>query len=155
MNLEAAVRLSEILMAGAFLQQSAEHLIAPAYERWLFIARIALALLLLAGVQPMVVEALLLLLGVAILYRFHGSYNGGSDRMSLLLLFCLLMAHLAPSRRWQEIAVGYLAVQLLMSYAISGWIKLSNPDWRSGHALKDVFEFSAYPVSESIRSLAN
>lgn len=154
MNLETAVRLSEILMGCAFLQQSAEHLAAAARERWLFIARIGLALLLIVAVQPLIVEALLLLLGVAALYRFQGPYNGGSDRMSLLLLFCLLISHVAPTQRWQEITLGYLSVQLLLSYSISGWIKLANPDWRTGQALKDVLEFSAYPVSESLRSLA-
>jgi len=139
MNLDLALRWSEILMGCAFLQQGAEHLNAPAKERWLYIPRMVLALLLIAGVQPLIIEALLLLLGVAILYRFQGPYNGGSDRMSLLLLCCLLMSHLAPTRQWQEIALGYLSVQLVLSYAISGWIKLSNPDWRSGQALKDVF----------------
>jgi len=141
-------------MGCAFLQQGAEHLAAPANERWLYIPRMVLALLLIAGVQPSIIEALLLLIGVAILYRFQGPYNGGSDRMSLLLLCCLFLSHLVPTRQWQEIALGYLAVQLLLSYAISGWVKLFNRDWRSGRALKDIFEFSVYPVSESIRSLA-
>lgn len=154
MTLDTAVRFSELLMAVAFLQQSAEHLVAPVKERWLHLPRILLAILLIAGAEPLIVEALLLLLGVAALYRFHGPYNGGSDRMSLLLLFCLLLSHVAPTLYWQEIAVGYLAVQLVMSYAISGWVKLSNPDWRSGRALQDIFDYSAYPVSESLRSLA-
>ena len=154
MILEVAVRWSEILMGWAFLQQSAEHLIAPANERRLHILRMVLALLLIAGFQPVISEALLVLLGIATLYRFQGPYNGGSDRMSLLLLFCLLAARLAPTRQWQEIALGYLAVQILLSYAISGWVKLTNPDWRSGQALQDIFQFSVYPVSERLRSLA-
>ena len=89
MNFDVALRWSEILMGCAFLQQGAEHLIAPANERWLYIPRMVLALLLIAGVQPPIIEALLLLFGMAILYRFQGPYNGGSDRKSLLLLFCL------------------------------------------------------------------
>ena len=48
-------------------------------------------------------------------------------------------------------ALGYLAIQLLLSYFISGWVKLINPQWRSGQALVDVFRFSSYPVSESLR----
>ena len=154
MILEVAVRWSEILAGWAFLQQSAEHLTAPANERRLYILRMVLALLLITGVQPAIIEALLVLLGIATLYRFQGPYNGGSDRMSLLLLFCLLMARLAPTVQWQEIALGYLAVQILLSYAISGWVKLINPDWRSGQALQDIFQFSVYPVSERLRSLA-
>jgi hypothetical protein len=136
------------------LQQSAEHLTAPSSESRLFIARMALALLLLAGVQPLIIELLLVLLGLTMLIRFHGPYNGGSDRMSLLLLCCLSLFHLAPTRAGQEIAVGYLAVQVVLSYAIAGWVKLANPDWRSGQAMSDVLQFSAYPVSESIRGWA-
>ncbi len=154
MSLDTAVRFSEVLMAVAFLQQSAEHLTAPLNERWLHLPRIVLAILLIASGEPLIVESLLLLIGVAALYRFHGPYNGGSDRMSMLLLTCLLLSHLAPSRQWQEIAVGYLAVQLVMSYAISGWVKVRNPDWRNGRALQNIFAVSAYPVSESLRSLA-
>jgi hypothetical protein len=40
---------------------------------------------------------------------------------------------------------------LLLSYLISGWVKVVNPDWRSGRALRDVFLFSAYPVADDIR----
>jgi hypothetical protein len=152
MSLDAAVRLSEMLMGFAFLQQSLEHLVAPWEERRLFIPRIVLAALLIIGVAPLIVEALLLLLSVAILHRFQGPYNGGSDRMSLLLLICLFLSHLAPARLWQELALGYLAVQLVLSYAMAGWLKLVNPDWRSGRALTDVLQFSVYPVSDDIRA---
>ncbi|MBM4260136.1 MAG: HTTM domain-containing protein [Deltaproteobacteria bacterium] len=154
MSLEIAVRWSEMLLALAFIQQSIEHLSAPGTERWLFATRLALALLLLIGLQPSWALGAMLLLSLAILHRFDGPYNGGSDRMSLLLLICLLLSHLAPTPHWQEIALGYLSVQLLPSYTIAGWVKLANPDWRSGQALKDVFEFSVYPVSESIRAWA-
>ncbi len=64
----------------------------------------------------------------------------------------LCLVHLAPTLRWQELAFGYLALQLIFSYFISGWVKIVNPDWRSGRALQDVFQFSAYPVSEHLRS---
>lgn len=155
MTFELAQRLSEVLMALAFIQQSFEHLAGAKDERWLFGARLALALLLLADVQPLVVEGLLVISSCAMLQRYQGPYNGGSDRMGLLLLFCLFFARLAPARPWQEIALGYLAAQVVLSYAISGWVKLANPDWRSGRALQDIFAFSVYPVSESIRSWAN
>lgn len=154
MTLEGAIRMSEALMALAFMQQSAEHLRGAPPERWLFILRLVLSGLLLTGFQPVFIEAGLLLLGVVLLRCFDGPYNGGSDRMSLLLLVCLFLARLAPSEGWREAAVGYLAAQLVLSYAGAGWIKLVNPDWRSGLALKDMLEFSVYPVSESVRSWA-
>ena len=98
--------------------------------------------------------AALLLLSLLILQRFQGPYNGGSDRMGLLMLCCLYMTHWLGSERWREIAFGYLALQVMLSYFIAGWVKAVNPEWRSGRALRDVFEFSAYPVSESLRLLA-
>ena len=151
MNLEAAIRLTEILIGFAFIQQSIEHLTVFRNERRLFLARFILALLLIIGIQTAWVSLLLLLLSLAILTRFQGPYNGGSDRMSLLILFCLCLTHLAPTLRWQEIAIGYLALQLVLSYFISGWVKVVNPEWRKGQALRDVFQFSAYPVSEDLR----
>lgn len=75
--------------------------------------------------------------------------------MRLLVLACLWASHLAPREDWQRIALGYLAVQLLLSYTLAGWVKLVNPDWRSGQALRDIFEFSVYPVSESLRAWAH
>lgn len=155
MSLDEAVRLTEILLGLAFAQQSIEHLHAFADERRLFIPRLILSVLLIIGFQTDWVLALLLLLGLAMLHRFQGPYNGGSDRMSLLILICLTAVHFAPSEEWQVLAFGYLALQLVLSYFISGWVKVVNPEWRSGRALRDVFQFSAYPVSESLREWSN
>lgn len=88
---------------------------------------------------------------LVLLHRFNGPYNGGSDKMTVLVVCCLSVAHFAPSPLWAEIAMGYLAVQLVLSYFISGRVKLVNPMWRSGQTLRDVFAFSAYPVSRSLR----
>jgi len=75
--------------------------------------------------------------------------------MIWLVLTSCLLAHLAPSPYWQEMALGYLAVQLTLSYFVSGWVKVINPDWRSGQALVDIFRYSAYPVSRNLRGLAD
>ncbi|MCK4864565.1 MAG: HTTM domain-containing protein [Gammaproteobacteria bacterium] len=155
MSFELAIRLTEILMGFAFIQQSLEHLTLFTNERRLFLARLILSLLLIIGFQTAWILLLLLLLTLAILHRFQGPYNGGADRMSLLILCCLCLVHFSPSLRWQEMAFGYLSLQLILSYFISGWVKVINPDWRSGRALQDVFQFSAYPVSESLRQWSN
>ncbi len=149
--MDATLRLCEILLALACLQQSAEHLVAPRDERLLFTTRIVLAALLLMGVHPGLTEGLLLVTGILILHRFDGPYNGGSDRMGLLLLSMLFLARTLPSAHARELALGYLAMQVILSYFISGWVKVINPDWRSGQALSDVLAFSAYPVSEALR----
>ncbi|CAN5520151.1 HTTM domain-containing protein [soil metagenome] len=155
MSLDAAARLTEILLALAFVQQSLEHLRGLREERMLFGVRIALCLLVIFGIAqpwPLVGLAGLSLL---ILHRFQGPYNGGSDRMGLLALWCLTLSRLMPTAQGQEVFFGYLGVQLVLSYFIAGGVKILNPDWRTGRALRDVFQFSTYPVSEDLRRWAD
>ena len=154
MSLETALRATEILLALVFLQQSAEHIFHRRGEALLFAPRAALSLLLLSGIAPLPVLIALSGHSLLVLHRFAGPYNGGSDRMGLLTLYCLTLPHALPPGPAREGAFGYLAVQVLLSYFISGQVKVINPDWRSGRALQDVFAFSAYPVSEDLRRLA-
>ena len=164
MTLEVALRLTAALMALAFIQQSLEHLrpAARLHERLLFAPRLIFSLLLLAAcigaplpiLHPGFLALALLANHLLILPFFNGPYNGGADKMSLLILFCLACAWNLPDRGWQELAFGYLGLQLLLSYAMAGWVKIVNPDWRSGRALRDVFLFSAYPAGENLRRLS-
>ena len=154
MTFELALRATEILLALALIQHSAEHLVGSAWEKRVFGVRILACLLLLTGFAPVITLILLAGLSLLILHHFQGPYNGGSDRMSLLILWCLLGAHLAPNSLWAEAAMAYLAVQVTLSYFISGQVKIVNPEWRSGRALQDVFAFSAYPVSEDLRAFS-
>ena len=155
MSLTLAIRATEMLLALAFLQQSCEHMQGPADERRLFGLRIILSVLLLFGFQTQWVCLMQVILALFILKQFQGPYNGGSDRMSLLILCCLSLIHFMPAVGWQEIVFGYLALQLVLSYFIAGWVKIVNPEWRSGRALQDVFRFSVYPASESLRAWAD
>lgn len=154
MTLELVVRLAEIVLGFAIFQQSLEFMRGQSTGKMLGLTRAGLAILLMLGLQPLLVEAALLVTAIILIWRFQGPYNGGSDTMTVLVLLCLWLSHVAPSRYWQEIALGYLAVQLTLSYFQSGWVKVVNPEWCSGRALQQVFALSAYPVSESVRSWA-
>lgn len=155
MSLDVALRLTEIFLGLAFIQQSIEHLRSPANEQWIFAPRIVLCILLVIGFETDWVCFALVVLGLFMLHRYQGPYNGGSDRMSLLILCCLCLVLFLPSQAGKELVFGYLALQLVLSYFISGWVKIVNPEWRKGQALQDVFRYSAYPVSESLRDWAN
>jgi hypothetical protein len=155
MSLEAATRLTEVLLALAFIQQGLEHLRGFRNERALFLARTGLCLLVMSGVGSPWPLVALAVLSLFILQRFEGPYNGGSDRMGLLALWCLTLSRVMPAPEAREVCFGYLGVQLVLSYFIAGWVKVVNPDWRAGRALRDVFQFSAYPVSEHLRRWAD
>ena len=155
MTFELALRATEVLLALAFLQQSAEHIFGSPDARILFIPRAVLSVALLLGVHSPWMLLALSLHSLMVLHRYQGPYNGGSDRMGLLVLYCLCLSHWLPEGVLSEAAFGYLAVQVILSYFISGQVKIVNADWRSGQALRDVFSFSVYPVSQSLRRLAN
>jgi hypothetical protein len=154
MTLDAAIRLTEVLLALAFLQQSAEHMRRFRDEQFLFLARAVLCIFVILGIGAPWPLVALALLSFVILRRFQGPYNGGSDRMGLLALWCLALSHVLPTEKAREIAFGYLGAQLVLSYAIAGWVKIRNPEWRNGRALRQVFAFSTYPVSERVRDWA-
>lgn len=151
MSFELAVRIAEMLLAFAYMQQSIEFIRGLQPEKTIGVIRLILSILLLLGIAPLWVEAGLLIVACLLLYRFQGPYCGGSDCMSVLVLLCLFLWHIAPTPFWQEMALGYLAFQLTFSYFQSGYIKVINADWRSGQALTDVFAITAYPVSEQVR----
>ena len=152
MTFETALHVSQSLLGVAILQRAAEHLRGPG--RWIFALQAVLATGLLVGVAPDLVLPALWGACLLQLHRFHGPYNGGADKMAMLIVTCLACVHLAPSPFWSELAFAYLALQLVLSYAVSGWVKLVNSDWRQGTALRDVFAVSAYPVSTGLRGLA-
>lgn len=154
MLLEQAVRYSEIILAFAYAQQSLEFIRGLQPEKMWGLIRLLLSFLLLIGFQSVFVEFGLLIVACILLHRFQGPYCGGSDCMSILVLLCVFLSHIAPTYFWQEIALAYLAVQLTFSYFQSGYIKIINADWRGGKALEDVFSVTAYPVSQQVRQWA-
>ena len=155
MTLEFALRATEVMLALAVVQQSLEHLSLRDGDGPLQLTRLMSCVLLLSGVGVGVALAVLLACAILTLPRFKGPSHGGADKMSLLMILCLNGAHFAAPGFWQEMFLGYLALQLTLSYFISGRVKLVNAEWRSGQALRDVFAFSAYPVSQTFRGLAN
>jgi len=142
-------------MAVAFIQQSLEFMATHKDLKYVLMARILLCCVLISGFFTGIACIGLFAIALILLHRFQGPYNGGSDRMGLLILTCLTLIHLLPSDTWQEYVFGYLAMQVILSYFIAGWVKFANPDWRNGQALRDVFDFSLYPVSENLRAWAN
>ena len=135
MNIDFAIRLTEILLAIAFIQQSVEHFFGVKDERLLFLVKLVLSFLLLFGFATKWVCILLFINAVLALIKFQGPYNGGSDRMGLLILSCLCLIHLVPSLG--KYIFGYLALQLILSYFLPGFFKVINPKWWTGQVLQE------------------
>lgn len=96
-------------------------------------------------------DLILFTLGLFLIRRFHGPYNGGSDKMTLLILGSCALARLINTPLAQDILLSYLSIQLVFSYFIAGVAKLREGRWRSGEFLMWVFKDSFYPVTEKTR----
>jgi uncharacterized membrane protein len=154
LTFDTAQRFTALGIGAAIFQHSIEHFVAAANEQGLSAARALAATCLIFDFHPGLSCGVLVVLHFLLLRRFAGPYNGGSDRMALLGATLLMLSYMLPTEYLRELALGYLALQVVLSYAISGWVKIVNPAWRNGRALLDVFAFSEYPVSENLRCLA-
>ena len=67
--------------------------------------------------------------------RFRGTFNGGSDMMTFVVLTGVIVANVSSSVEVQKFAMLYIAVHAIYSYFKAGLVKVKNKDWRSGKAL--------------------
>lgn len=121
MTYEFAVHLTEVLLGLALFIASVEHLAARSTkEQVIYGARATASIWLMTGLFSLIALPLLWALSFAALWLFRGPYNGGSDRMAMLILTCLLLTKLAPTTQLKELAFGYLSLQVILSYSFRG-----------------------------------
>ena len=107
--------------------------------------QLLLAVLLLALLHP-VLNWLLLGTSLSICIRFRGTFNGGSDYMTVLLLLVTSIARVVPSAGVELGCLWYISIQLSASYFIAGIVKLRQRSWRTGAALPAIFALPQYRV---------
>lgn len=93
----------------------------------------------------------LFILHLLICVRFRGTFNGGSDMMTFVLLTGLLIVTVSDKESVQKLGLIYIAVHAVYSYFKAGRIKLINLNWRNGTALPIFLKQSLF---SDIRSLA-
>ena len=115
---------------GAFL---------PQYYRAMLVLRGLGAVLLAWSGASLGLACWLFLSQLLLLVRWRGAFNGGSDFMTLIVLTGMLIAQCMaqagdPELGWRA-GLWYISLQTVTSYFMSGWVKLLQPQWRSGEAL--------------------
>jgi hypothetical protein len=76
---------------------------------------------------------------LAVLIRWRGAFNGGSDFMTLVVLTGLFIAQVvsyfaSPELGWRA-GFWYITIQSITSYFLSGAVKLLKREWRNGTAM--------------------
>jgi hypothetical protein len=127
----------------------------PSVTRWLGALQVALAMLLaLAALQGGRTKTLgaFATAGLAVTVwlsavRLRSTVNGGSDGMLFTLLLGLTIATWpGVPDRVATAGVLFVAAQVLLSYLRAGLVKVREPSWRRGEALRDFLAIPAYGV---------
>lgn len=90
----------------------------------------------------------LLISSVLICVRWRGTFNGGSDYMSILVLLVLVLATSFAAYPSVGLAcVYYLGIQTVMSYFLAGVAKCKRKNWRNGTALEGFLASDTYQAA--------
>jgi hypothetical protein len=96
----------------------------------------------------------LLFFALSMSRTFRGSFNGGSDSMFSLILVALLIGNIFRfSPVVQKACMLYLALQLVLSYFLSGLAKLRQAEWKNGAALSKILLAPYYSAPQKISGL--
>ena len=84
--------------------------------------------------------------------RWRGAFNGGSDAMNLVVLIPLSVAQLfgPDSEMAVRVALGYIALQSVLSYWVAGFVKIREAEWRQGKALPLFLATPQYAVPTEV-----
>ena len=108
------------------------------------IARLIAALVAFFIFEP-VSLLILFVTSLLVCLRWRGTFNGGSDYMTIVILLSLLVSALFPENDAVALgAVWYISLQTISSYFVSGVAKLKRKNWRNGTALPGFVDTAVY-----------
>ncbi len=88
----------------------------------------------------------LLISTLLISLRWRGTFNGGSDYMTIIVLSALTFDSFfsTASDKVSLAAMWYITIQICSSYFISGVVKIRRSNWRNGAALRGFMSSTIY-----------
>lgn len=95
-----------------------------------------------------VVLLFLFLTTFLITLRWRGSFNGGSDYLTLIILLCLCIGYAFPILA--KGALWYITLQVLGSYFLAGLYKIKQKKWRTGSAIYGFVSSPSYKAPSII-----
>lgn len=86
-------------------------------------------------------------------WRFRGSFNGGSDFMTTIVLSALCVGSLHPTEKMLTGVLFYIAFQSAASYFLAGLVKIKKREWRKGEALSNFIHSPNYNPPLFVKNL--
>lgn len=134
------------------IRRTLDRVYDPGGIKQLLFVQMALAFLLAFFPHALWIAGLMITCFLVAL-RFRGIFNGGSDYMTMSMLLGLGIGLLAPTQPFQPnqpppttLGFYFMALTGTYSYFVAGVVKLRNPLWRGGTALRVFLTDSNYSV---------
>ncbi len=118
----------------------------------LLVVRFLLSITLLFSFSFPVVFSLFIT-SLLIAQRFRGSFNGGSDYMTTIILSALSVAAFFQTEKVMTGVLWYIAFQSVLSYFLAGLVKIRQPLWRKGQALTAFIHSPNYQCPSLIKAM--
>ena len=100
------------------------------------------------------VAAILFFTTLLICVRWRGTFNGGSDSMTVLVLGALLVSlSLGPQSKFGIASLMYVGVQTCFSYFVAGLAKVRRKEWRNGVSLSRYVHAGYYDIAPVLRRI--
>lgn len=113
-----------------------DFLLSDKYFHFFLISRLMASVALIFFPESFGLSFFLFISSLLLALRFRGSFNGGSDYMSLVVLSALCVSNSTHHPKIINGAALYIALQLCTSYFIAGVVKIKQTTWRKGIALQ-------------------
>lgn len=124
---------------SSWIRHGLDALFTPAMFSALLLSRFVALISLAAQGSHLLNIGFLFVSNLAVLIRWRGAFNGGSDFMSLVVMTGILIAQVASCFTSADVAwragLWYITIQSITSYFMSGSVKLLKPEWRNGSAM--------------------
>ncbi|MBT4762685.1 MAG: hypothetical protein HOO06_13390 [Bdellovibrionaceae bacterium] len=137
-----------------FLAQLFTTIITPHFFSVILLTHIFLAVALIFKLHFLILLPLLLT-HLVINLRFLGSYNGGSDHVTTMVLTALVASSFYLDNPYSlKMGLYYIAIQSTLSYFIAGYVKIKQKSWLSGNALRIFLLLEANNATRFFKKLA-
>jgi len=138
-------------------QVTSDILFRGSRSRWLLVAHLlggmSLGFQAATNTSSVIPASLVIVTTLLMGVRHHAGFNG-TYHLSLVVALAVLWGRATQNPVSVKVAIAFVGLQSVLAYALSGWLKLGNADWRDGDVLTRLSESEIWIADSAATILA-
>jgi hypothetical protein len=114
------------------------------------VTQIIMAFLGIVYPHSSLIFIILFLTHLLICIRFRGTFNGGSDMMTFVVLSGVIISLSGAEDKIKQLGLIYITIHSIYSYFKAGLVKVIQPEWRRAEVLPSFLLRSLFPEVQSL-----